>query len=417
MTGSEGPPRNRRWLVGVLAAQAVSWTGTRVSAIALPWFVLTTTGSAVETGIVAFVEMAPYVVFQVLVGPVIDRVGPRRVSIIGDLISMTVMAAVPLLYAVHELQLALLWPLVAIVGASRGPADAAKAVFVPAATEAARMPLERGIGVSGSIDRLASTIGPAGAGLVVAAVGAPYALAITAAMFGLGAAIIAATVPSGGTPAGGRQHDAGYLARLRAGAVFLRQERLLRSIAGMLAVTNLLDAACFAVLLPVWARDTGNGPAAIGLLAAAMGACAALSSLLSAATAHRLPRRPVYLFGFLIAGAPRFVVLALDVPLWQAVAVYAVSGLGAGFLNPILGAVMFERAPRAMFGRVKTLFSAIASSGLPFGGLLGGALVAVVGLAPALLAFGALYFVATTLPGLQKEWRDMDRSRAATPTA
>jgi MFS family permease len=162
-----------------------------------------------------------------------------------------------------------------------------------------------------------------------------------------------------------------------------------------------------------------DGPAAIGLLAAAMGACAALSSLLSAATAHRLPRRPVYLFSFLIAGAPRFVVLALAVPLWQAVAVYAVSGLGAGFLNPILGAVMFERAPPAMFGRVRTLFSAIASSGLPFGGLLGGGLVAVAvaGLAPALLACGALYFAATTLPGLQKEWREMDRSRAATPTS
>jgi MFS family permease len=67
-----------RGLAGVLA---VAWTGTRVSAIALPWFVLTATGSAVQTGIVAFVEMAPYVVCQALLGPVIDRAGPRRISI------------------------------------------------------------------------------------------------------------------------------------------------------------------------------------------------------------------------------------------------------------------------------------------------------------------------------------------------
>jgi MFS family permease len=400
----------------VLAAQAVSWTGTRVSAIALPWFVLTTTGSAAETGIIAFVEMAPYVVCQVLVGPVIDRVGPRRISIIGDLISMAAMTLVPVLYAAHALHLALLWPLVAIAGASRGPADAAKTVFIPAATEAANVPLERGTGLSGSIERLASTIGPAAAGIVVAAIGAPYALAVTAIMFGLGAAIVmAVTSPDGASVAS--DHAAGYLARLRGGAAFLRQERLLRSIAGMLAVTNLLDAACFAVLLPVWARDTGYGPAAIGLPSAAMGACAALSSLLSAAFAHRLPRRPVYLFGFLIAGAPRFIALALAVPLWEVVAVYSVSGLGAGFLNPILGAVMFERAPPTMFGRVKTLLTAVASSGLAFGGLLGGALVAVAGLAPALFACGVVYFAATTLPGLQKEWDEMDRSRATTPTA
>jgi MFS family permease len=254
--GSKGPPRNWRRLSGALAAQAVSWTGTRLSAIALPWFVLTTTGSAVETGIIAFVEMAPYIICQVLVGPVIDRVGPRRVSIIGDLISMTAMGAVPVLYSMHALHLTLLWPLVAVAGASRGPGDAAKAVFIPAATEAANVSLERGTGLSGSIDRLASTIGPAAAGLLVAAIGAPYALAMTAAMFGLGAGIVTAVIPLEGAPAGS-DHDAGYLARLRGGAAFLRQERLLRSIAGMLAVTNLLDAACFAVLLPVWARDTG----------------------------------------------------------------------------------------------------------------------------------------------------------------
>jgi MFS family permease len=416
MMGSKELPRNWRRLGGALAAQAVSWTATRVSAIALPWFMLTTTGSAVETGIIAFVEMAPYVMCQVLVGPVIDRVGPRRVSIIGDLISMAAMAAVPVLYAVHALHLAVLWPLVAVAGASRGPGDAAKAVFIPAATEAANVPLERGTGLSGSIDRLASTVGPAAAGLLVAAIGAPYALAMTATMFGLGAAIVAAVIPLDGAPAGS-DHEAGYVARLLGAAAFFWQERLLRSIAGMLAVTNLLDAACFAVLLPVWARDTGYGPAAIGLLAAVMGACAALSSLLSAASAHRLPRRPVYLFGFLIAGAPRFIVLALAVPLWEVVAVYSASGLGAGFLNPILGAVMFERAPRAMFGRVRTLLAAIASSGLPFGGLLGGGLVAVAGLAPALFVCGAFYFAATTLPGFRKEWDEMDRSRGTTPTA
>jgi MFS family permease len=158
---SELSVRNWRGLAGVLAAQAVAWTGTRVSAIALPWFVLTTTGSAVQTGIIAFVEMAPYVVFQALFGPVIDRAGPRRISIAGDLISMAAVAMVPALYAAHALPLGLLWALVAIAGASRGPADAAKTVFIPAVTQAARVPLERGTGLSGSIERLASTVGPA----------------------------------------------------------------------------------------------------------------------------------------------------------------------------------------------------------------------------------------------------------------
>ena len=50
-------PQSWRGLAGVLAAQGLAWTGTRLSAIALPWFVLTSTGSAAQTGIVVFVEM------------------------------------------------------------------------------------------------------------------------------------------------------------------------------------------------------------------------------------------------------------------------------------------------------------------------------------------------------------------------
>ena len=51
------------WL---LAAQAVSICGTRMSMVALPWFVLVTTGSPLRTGLVAFAEMLPYVVVSVL---------------------------------------------------------------------------------------------------------------------------------------------------------------------------------------------------------------------------------------------------------------------------------------------------------------------------------------------------------------
>jgi hypothetical protein len=48
----------RASLAAVLTASAISTTGTRVSAVALPWFVLVTTGSATRTGLVAFCEMA-----------------------------------------------------------------------------------------------------------------------------------------------------------------------------------------------------------------------------------------------------------------------------------------------------------------------------------------------------------------------
>ena len=402
--------RSWRGLAGVLAAQGLAWTGTRLSAIALPWFVLTSTGSATQTGLVVFVEMTPYVVVQLLSGPLIDHVGPRRISIAGDLISTGAVAMIPLLYTMGALEMWSLLPLVAIVGASRGPSDAAKGVFIPAMTEAAAVPLERGTGLAGTIERLASTVGPGVAGILVASVGGAYALTVTAIMFGLGAIVIAWATPRH-QPSPEQDSAAGYLARLRGGAEFVRGERLLRSIVAMVAITNLLDAAWISVLLPVWARETGHGPAVIGLVVAVMSAASIVSSVLAAAFAHRMPRRPTYLIGFLLGGAPRFVVLALGAPIWLVVGVYVVSGFSMGFINPIIGAIQFERAPREMYGRVRTLVVAVAWSGIPFGGLVGGGLVALLGLSPALLVAGGAYLITTTLPAFQKEWGEMDRRR------
>ena len=53
--------RRRRRLVGLLVAAGISSAGSRVSLVAIPWFVLVSTGSAALTGVVAFAEMVPFV--------------------------------------------------------------------------------------------------------------------------------------------------------------------------------------------------------------------------------------------------------------------------------------------------------------------------------------------------------------------
>ena len=74
---------------------AVSLTGMRVSAVALPWFVLVTAGSATQSGLVAFCEMTPCVAVKAFTGPLVDRIGPRAVSWTTDPASVTAAAAVP----------------------------------------------------------------------------------------------------------------------------------------------------------------------------------------------------------------------------------------------------------------------------------------------------------------------------------
>ncbi|GHE93883.1 MFS transporter [Streptomyces fumanus] len=418
-TGAGGIPgrRSLRPLGGVLAAMAVSLTGTRISVVALPWFVLVTTGSATLTGLVAFCEMTPYVVVKAFTGPLVDRIGPRAVSWTTDLASATAAVAVPLSHALDLLSFPFLLVLVALIGAARGPGDLAKEVMVPEAAERGRVPLERATGLAGVTERLASTVGLAVGGSLVALLGPLTGLAVNAGCFALGSVIIKIVLPRGmgyateEVPSSAGGTEPGYWRRFGEGFTFLRGEPLLFTVIVMVAITNLLDAAFNSVLVPVWARESGIGPTAIGLTGGVMGAAAVGGSLIAAVVAHRLRRRLVVLTGFLVLGAPRFLILALDAPLAVVLAVIAVGGLGAGFINPVLGAVLVERVPRRMLGRVNALGDSLAWAGIPLGGLIAGAAVTAVGLVPVLLAGAAAYFLTTNLAGLRPEWREMDRTR------
>ena len=147
----------RRPLYGWLTADAISLVGTRVSMIALPWFVLTTTGSATKTGLVALAETLPMVLLKVLGGPVIDRLGARRVAISCDLASVVVVGVIPLLHDAGLLSFPLFLALVAVAGALRGPGDAAKHALVPQLVESAGVPMERATGLSSMVERTLCT--------------------------------------------------------------------------------------------------------------------------------------------------------------------------------------------------------------------------------------------------------------------
>ncbi|MET7815839.1 MFS transporter [Streptomyces sp. NPDC005395] len=377
--------RSLRPLCGVLTAMAVSLTGTRISVVALPWFVLVTTGSATQTGLVAFCEVTLYVVVKAFTGPVVDRIGPWAVSWTTDLASATADAAVPLLDTLDLLSFPLLLVLVALIGAARGPGDLAKEVMVPEAAERGRVPLERATGLSGVIERLASTVGLAVGGSLVALLGPLTGLAVNAGCFALGSVIIKLALPRGmghaveEAPSQAEGTEPGYWRRFGEGFTFLRGEPLLLTVIVMVGITNLLDAAITSVLVPVWARESGHGPTAIGLMGSVMGAAGVGGSLIAAVVAHRLRRRVVVLTGFLMARAPRLLILAFDAPLGVVLAVFAASGFGAGFVNPVMRAVLVERVPRRMLGRVNALGDSLAWAGIPLDGLLAGAAVTAGG--------------------------------------
>lgn len=402
--------------LALAAAETLSLSGTRLSTIAIPWLVLSATGSPVLTGLMAMMEMLPYVVAKALGGPLIDRVGAKRIAILCDTASVVVVGLVPLLDLFGLLTVPLLLPVVFAMGVLRGPSDAAKQAMVPDIAALAEVPLERVTGVASAIERLASTVGAAGAGALIGLIGPGQALVVNAATFAAAALVVSLgitgmpRIPELSQVPPGKVSS--YLDDLREGWRFLSGDAVLVSIVAMVAITNLLDQAYHAVLLPVWTRDAGHGPQLLGAMFAAFTGASIAGAAIAAGIGERLPRLIVYTVAFLLTGFPRFLVLAVDAPLGSVFATLAIAGFASGFLNPILSAVIFERIPKPLTGRVTAMNAALCFALIPFGGLVGGALISTIGLAGALFLTGLAYLAATLAPLALRSFRGFDKAVA-----
>src|SRR6186997_3336381 len=138
----------RRPLVTLLGANAISMSGNVAANVAIPWFVLQTTGSATKTGVTAFAALLPVVLSGFFGGALVDRLGYRRMSIVGDLASAVSVAAIPILNSTVGLEF---WQLVVLVflgGLLDAPGGTARASLLPDVAERAGWTLERASGLT-----------------------------------------------------------------------------------------------------------------------------------------------------------------------------------------------------------------------------------------------------------------------------
>ncbi len=173
-------------------------------------------------------------------------------------------------------------------------------------------------------------------------------------------------------------------------------------------VTNGLDQAWSAVLLPVHAERDLGGSVDLGLLAGLFAAGALAGALLHATLAGRLPRRPLYTCCLLVSGCPRMLVAAFAPGLLPLGAALALAGLAAGICHPIVSTVLYELVPDALRSRVTGVLAAGVLMATPLGGIACGYLVDRAGLTTALVLLGAAYLLITLCPLVFPAWRRMD---------
>jgi len=406
---SRGSVRTRVPLVAMLSADAISMAGNAAALVAIPWFVLQTTGSASKTGITAAAAIVPVIISGLVGGPYVDRLGYRRASIVADLASFAAVAAIPLLHATVGLafwQLVLLVFLGALLDA---PGVTARASMLPEVAEPAGWSLERVSGAAAAVSRAARLAGAPIAGVLIAFVGPTNVLWIDAATFLFSAAAIAVGVPPRASARPVREEGAraSYVSEIKEGFAFLYERRALFVLTIVVTVTNMLDAVAI-VALPVYAIRVYGTAWSLGLMIGVAAAGAVLGALAYSAVGERLSRRRVFAWGF--AGATIwYPIAAMFPPLGVMLAARGVSGLAAGPINPVIDTVFLERVPDGMRGRVFGVGNAAAWIAMPLGVLVAGPAIETLGLRATLLATGALYAVVAALTIWAPSLADLDR--------
>src|ERR1700730_2521649 len=122
---------SRRSLLALLLAEAISTTGSQMSALAIPWFVLVTTGSPAQMGIVMAVDIAPMALLGIPAGALAGRLGARRTMLISDLARAPLITLIPVLHVLGLLSFPLLLVNVFAVGLFSAPYFGAQHSILP----------------------------------------------------------------------------------------------------------------------------------------------------------------------------------------------------------------------------------------------------------------------------------------------
>jgi MFS family permease len=381
-------------LAAFFTANLISYVGDRLTLLAIPWFVLQTTGSVAKTGITAFFTTLPAIISTFFSGLLIDRLGYKRTSVIGDIASGISTLLIPLLY--HTCGLAF-WQLLALAflgGLMKAPGETARSSMLPDLGKTAQARMERVNAIGDGMMRVSGLLGAPLAAVLIVLIGASNLLWLDAISFFISAVLIGLMVPytSSVTHITG-QEDVSSGSLLQS-LHFLVQNPMMRSLIAVSLVANLLDAGLSSVGQPVYALQIWKSVLPLGLLSATFGGCAFLSTLLFSIFGHRLPRQLTFGLSFMIVGI-RFWALGLQLPLPMLVLIYALNGLVVGPINPIGMTIEQKIIPPKLRARVLGVASAGYMAGVPLGGLLCGYLITWIGLFPTLFTMAVIYLLAT----------------------
>jgi len=336
-----------------ITGQAVSAFGDAFSNVAMPLLVLALTGSVAQMGVAVAVSSIAQLAGSTFAGGIVDRVDRRRLLIGCDLGQLALGGLIPIVWWLlpadswSRWAIWLIYPIIALSSALSSVYEVGMRAVLPQI-----VPPERLVKANAALTtcvEISYGIGPAIAGLAVAAIGEENSIGVNALTFGVAAVAWylirpARTVGTENDPAAGSPRE--QLAGMR----FLWQDRLLRVLTVLEAGNTVLAAGAITLLIYYLRHDLGQGSAAVGLMLTLGSVGAVLAAVSTTRMDKGLGVGRAVLLGIAVQGiALTMSVLARSVVSVGALAV--VFGFGQILTGILIMSTRQVRTPQRLIGR------------------------------------------------------------------
>ena len=382
--------RHRNYRI-FFTGQLVSLAGTWMQNVALAWLVIELSGSAIAIGALAFWRFVPFTVFGLIAGVVADRIESRKLVMATQGAAMAISVALAVVTLTGTATLTIVYVLAALGGvalAFDAPGRQSLTFQMVGPRE-----LPNAVALNSGLFNGSRIIGPAIAGLVIAAVGTGLCFVVNAVSF-LAVLTALLLVREEELLAVEKDPSARVIDGLRRAFAHAWHDPQLRLVLTVVAVVSTVGFN-FHVLVPLLAADTLHvGPEGFGFLSAAFG-MGALVGALAAATFREASWR------MFAIGTTSFGVLALLLaPVQNAlIAGVILVGIGISFtlFTANANALVQLAAPDHLRGRLVAVYLFAFVGVAPVGGLFAGWLASVGGTTLAFAVAGVTSLVAIGL--------------------
>jgi MFS family permease len=397
---TQHPLRNRSFR-SLWIGNTISWTGDQFYLVALPWLVLSLTGSSIVLGAISMLATIPRAFLMLVGGAVSDHVSPRRILMLTALGRTLLVGAVAALLFLHHLHLWELYFLALGFGAADAFSYPAGSALLPSLVEPEQLPAANS--VSQSTLQITTLFAPGPAGLFIRAFGNAWAFLLDAISF---LAILTALIrlPDPPVPSTRPPHRS-MLQSIAEGLRYVKADVSLRSLMLVIAVLNLALVGPLSIGLAVIAKHDFGTPSAFGFLVSSAAAGSLIGMLCAGFVPHRRRGRTLLLastvIGLCVAPLGVLTHIATLVP------DLLLMSSAAAFLNIQLIAWFQQRIERALMGRVMSvlMFASVGLAPLSLA-VTGGALK--LSIPGTFFAAGAMVLVVTLLAASHRVVRAID---------